>query len=127
MGQRRRRLSKSAEFDRVYRQGRSAGGRFLVVYAFERSGEQEGEREPRLGVSVGRRVGNAAQRNEVKRLAREAFWNLAKDLPDDYDYVIVGRPDSSDLAGRERLDGIQAELRKLVEELGLVAGEVSAS
>ncbi len=32
----RRRLSRSAEFERVYRQGRSKANRFLVLYAFPR-------------------------------------------------------------------------------------------
>ncbi len=40
----RRRLSRSAEFERVYRQGRSKANRFLVLYAFPRA-----EREPDLG------------------------------------------------------------------------------
>ena len=35
-GPKRRRLSRSAEFERVYRQGRSKGNRFLVLYAFPR-------------------------------------------------------------------------------------------
>lgn len=102
------------------------------MYAFERSNDDgeraaDEQREPRLGVSVGRRVGNAAQRNEVKRLAREAFWKLAEDLPRDYDYVIVGRPGSSELAGRERLAGVERELRGLIGELGLMAGEARPS
>lgn len=123
MGQRRRRLSKSAEFDRVYRQGRSAGGRYLVLYAFEReddAGElREAESsEPRLGVSVGRKVGGAVERNEVKRLLRDAFWAVADDLPTGHDYVIVARPESSDLAERERLEGVERELRQLCEKLG---------
>jgi ribosomal protein L34 len=32
----RRRLSRSAEFERVYRQGRSKANRYLVLYAFPR-------------------------------------------------------------------------------------------
>ena len=56
---RRRRLSRSAEFERVYRQGRSKGNRFLVLYAFARPADDAGQ-EPRLGLSVSRRVGGAA-------------------------------------------------------------------
>ena len=40
----RGRLSRSAEFERVYRQGRSHANRFLVLYAFPRGGDDE----PRL-------------------------------------------------------------------------------
>ena len=60
----RRRLSRSGEFERVYREGRSHGSRYLVVYSFPRGEEDEG---PRLGVSVGRKLGGAVDRNRVKR------------------------------------------------------------
>ena len=65
----RGRLSRSAEFERVYRQGRSTGNRHLVLYAFENPSAQG----PRLGLSVSRKVGGAVERNRVKRLLREAF------------------------------------------------------
>src|SRR3954453_4530922 len=85
---RRRRLSRSAEFERVYRQGRSKGNRFLVLYAFPRAGEgAEDEDGPRLGLSVSRRVGGAVERSRVKRVLREAFWAEAERLPTDSDYV----------------------------------------
>ena len=51
-----RRLSRSSEFQRVYRQGRSKANRYLVLYSFAR-GEGEAA-QPRFGVSVGRKVGN---------------------------------------------------------------------
>ena len=62
------RLSRSAEFDRVYRQGRSVANRYLVLYAFPRGGEEP----PRVGLSVSRKVGGAVERNQLKRLLREA-------------------------------------------------------
>jgi ribonuclease P protein component len=115
-GPKRRRLSRSAEFERVYRQGRSKGNRFLVLYAFPRAeGDLEG---PRLGLSVGRRVGGAVDRTRVKRVLREAFWEEARRLPEGSDYVVVARPESLGLAEREGADGVRAALAELVDELG---------
>ena len=111
----RGRLTRSADFERVYRQGRSHGNRYLVLYAFPRSGDGE----PRLGVSVSRKVGGAVERNRVKRLLREAFWASAEDLRGGHDFVIVARPASGELAEREGERGIEAALRAVLVEAGL--------
>jgi ribonuclease P protein component len=115
----RRRLSRSAEFERVYRQGRSKGNRFLVLYAFPReAGAGEDADGPRLGLSVSRRVGGAVERNRVKRVQREAFWAEAERLPEDSDYVVVARPEAGPLAEREGTEGMRRELGELVTALG---------
>ena len=118
--QKRRRLSRSAEFDRVYRHGQSAASRELVLYVFPRAEDAEIAREdgaPRLGVSVGRRVGGAVVRNKVKRFLREAFWSRAEGLPDGSDYVIVARAEARSLADREGMKGFERELGLLLERL----------
>jgi ribonuclease P protein component len=107
----RGRLSRSADFERVYRQGRSVGNRFLVLYAFPRAGAADG---PRLGLSVSRKVGGAVDRNRVKRLLREAFASEVERVPADHDVVLVARPEARDLAEREGLEGVRRELGELV-------------
>jgi ribonuclease P protein component len=115
---RRRRLSRSAEFERVYRQGRSKGNRFLVLYAFPRDEDAAADDGPRLGLSVSRRVGGAVERNRVKRVLREAFWAEAERLPAGSDYVVVARPDARELAEREGTGGVRTVLAELVDGLG---------
>ena len=122
---RRPRLTRSADFDRVYRRGRSAATRSFVLYAFpsaERGGEERDESsevrdEVRLGVSVGRRVGGAVDRNRVKRMLREAFWALDEELPEGHDFVIVARAGAAETAEEAGLEGVRNELSELLARL----------
>jgi ribonuclease P protein component len=112
----RRRLSRAAEFDAVYRRGRSAASRHLVVYTFPReAGDTD---EARLGLSVSRKVGGAVERNRVKRLLREASARVTPGLGADVDLVIVARPGLADALADERLDWLESEVRELATRAG---------
>jgi ribonuclease P protein component len=110
-----RRLSRSAEFERVYRQGRSVSNRHLVLYSFP----NESIDRPRLGLSVSRKVGGAVERNRVKRLLREAFHGVEAELEGGHDVVVVARPEARELAEREGLEGIDGALAELIGRAGL--------
>jgi ribonuclease P protein component len=114
---RRRRLSRSGDFDRVYREGNSRGNRFLVLYSFARRDDDSSE-GARLGLSVGRKIGKAVTRNKVKRSVREAFWELADRFEAENDYVIVARPGVEGLLEREGQEGIRSSLAELADTPG---------
>jgi ribonuclease P protein component len=116
-GHARGRLSRSAEFERVYRHGRSTANRHLVLYSFPNA---ESTR-PRLGLSVSRKVGGAVERNLVKRLLRESFAEAEPSMSPGHDVVVVARPDASELAEREGLAGVGAALHELIGRAGLLA------
>jgi ribonuclease P protein component len=85
----RNRLSRSRDFDAVYRRGRSVSTRFLVLYWFPR---EDGIGEPRLGLAVPKATGNAGVRNRVKRQLRETWRARLEQIPDGCDYVLVVKP-----------------------------------
>jgi ribonuclease P protein component len=114
----RGRLSRSAEFDRVYRQGRSTANRHLVLYVFPNPSTGHA----RLGLSVSRKVGGAVERNNVKRLLREAFARAERGLKPGRDIVVVARPPARELAEREGLTGVEAALEELIAKAGLHDG-----
>ncbi len=91
--EKKHRLSRSRDFDAVYRQGRSSSTRFLTLHWFERSADAE-PAEPRLGLAVPKAAGNAVVRNRIKRQLRE-IWRTKLDagvLLSANDYVLVVRP-----------------------------------
>jgi ribonuclease P protein component len=114
---RRYRLSRSRDFDAVYRQGRSASTRFLTLHWFPRDDDPDGA--PRLGLAVPKSVGSAVVRNRLKRQLRETWQALARDVPAGRDYVLVARPgvgEPADTRGQAWL----------VEQVTEVLGKASA-
>jgi ribonuclease P protein component len=95
---RRYRLSRSRDFDTVYRQGRSVSTRFLVLYWFPR----DDQGDPRLGIAVPKGTGSAVERNRVKRRLREAWRARLPEVPAGRDYVLIARPALAEaLEGRD--------------------------
>ena len=113
---RRHRLTRSHDFDAVYRQGRSVSTRFLVHYRLPREDASE---EPRLGLAVPKRVGSAVSRNRVKRRVRELWRARLESIPTGCDYVLVVRPGLVEAAESRGADW-------LGERLDEVLGKASA-
>jgi ribonuclease P protein component len=116
MAAKRRRLTRSGEFDRVYRDGSSHATRYLVLYGFPRKSDETDE--VRLGVSVSRKVGGAVDRNRAKRVLRETFWSLSDRLPPAHDFVLVARSEIGDLLEREGSHGVRASVEEALAGLG---------
>ena len=77
--ERRQRLSRSRDFDAVYRQGRSVSTRSLTLHWFAREDDPEGV--ARVGLAIPRAVGTAVARNRLKRQLREAWTAVADEAP----------------------------------------------
>ena len=91
--------------------------RFLVLYRFDREGENEGE--ARLGIAVPKKIGGAVARNRIKRRLREVWRELLPQVPGGADYVLLVRPPLAENASERD----HAWLRERVEE---ILGKASA-
>ncbi len=116
---RKQRLSRSAEFERVYRHGRSAQHRLLVLYRFERPEDirgDEGDGATRIGITVSRKLGNAVERNKLKRQLREAL-RAAPQLPEGHDIVAIARPGLADAVEKQGFEWLSSLVAELAEKL----------
>jgi ribonuclease P protein component len=85
--QRNFRLTRSEDFERARRSGRSYPHRLVVLVAHPND-----EGRTRVGVAAGRTVGNAVKRNRAKRLLRAAMQSLVSLVTPGWDVVLIARP-----------------------------------
>ena len=100
-------LTASPEFERVYRNGSVYKGRLFSVHALPNT-----IGEPRLGLSVSKKVGTAVKRNKVRRRLKEVFRSSAKRLPDNLDFVISARPDAAEASFEELNEEFSRSVRR---------------
>lgn len=93
-------LNQNADFQRLYRSGAfcSLGSALLYVRPNHLPYN-------RLGITAGKKIGNAVRRNRAKRIIREAYRAAEPMLPIGIDLVVVARsslPDQSSVILTER-------------------------
>ena len=115
--ERRHRLSRSRDFDAVYRQGRSVSTRSLTLHWFAR--EEDADGTARVGLAIPRAVGSAVVRNRLKRQLRAVWAEIAGEAPSGCDYVLVARPGLAEPATTRGHEWLVEEVR---EVLGKVKG-----
>jgi len=100
------RLRRRADFEAVYATGHKLVEARLVAFVVR----AERAAGCRLGLSVGRRVGNAPVRNRVKRVLRDAFRKLAPHCPEPLDLVLVARPGKAPSTAAEAAESLSRVL-----------------
>ena len=123
MDRSRGRLSRSEDFARVYRAGRSVANKYLVLYYFERSEPvlPGGEAWPRVGFSVSKRLGTAVDRNRVKRVLREAFRANDQSFKGNMDFVLIARAPLLELIESGGLKAVEAKMLEIFRKASLVS------
>ena len=84
--ERRFRLTRSTDIKRVRSMGKSYAHPLIVLIVLPAEGERT-----RFGVTAGRSVGNAVQRNRAKRLIREALRPLLPRVQPGWKIILISR------------------------------------
>lgn len=82
------RIKKEKEFQTIIYKKDSYANRNFVVYIYP----AEENVHFRVGLSVGKKVGNAVTRNRVKRLMRQSLFELKEEIKPNYNIVLIARP-----------------------------------
>ncbi|SDQ04768.1 ribonuclease P protein component [Virgibacillus subterraneus] len=81
------RIKDNEEFQYVFKSGKSFANRQLVIYYVKKPDQDHF----RIGISVGKKIGNAVMRNRIKRYLRQAFHELDEKVLPTFDMVIIAR------------------------------------
>lgn len=79
-------LNQNSDFRRIYARGKCFADKALVTYVLKNS-----LGVTRCGITAGKKVGNAVERNRSRRVIRAAFFHLKDDVECGYDIVFVAR------------------------------------
>ncbi|WP_295088121.1 ribonuclease P protein component [Ruminococcus sp.] len=79
-------LNDNKDFLALYKKGRYVASKYSVIYV-----RPNGKPFNRLGITAGKKVGNAVCRNRAKRIIRLAYRNFEINMPVGMDIVIVAR------------------------------------
>lgn len=80
-------LKKNRDFQFIYRNGKSFGNRYLVMYVYPRDTGKN-----RLGISVSKKVGNSIVRHRLTRLIRESYRLNEEKFVRGLDLIVIARP-----------------------------------
>ncbi|VHA79620.1 ribonuclease P protein component [Streptococcus pyogenes] len=79
------RVRREKDFQAIFKDGKSTANRKFVIYHLNR-----GQDHFRVGISVGKKIGNAVTRNAVKRKIRHVIMALGHQLKSE-DFVVIAR------------------------------------
>ncbi len=107
-------LKRNKEFRYVYRTGKSAGSRLMVlIYTKSRTPDKK------VGFSVSKKIGNSVVRNRVKRRMRESFRLMIPDVKPGYGLIFIAR----EPVVQEDFQTVQKTMRYLLRKAELLENE----
>ena len=80
-------IKENKDFVNLYKRGKYTVGKVVTIYY-----RKNNKGATRLGITTGKKVGNAVVRSRCRRIIRAAYQACENDFPKGWDYIIVARP-----------------------------------
>lgn len=96
-------IKENKDFLTLYKKGKYTSGKFVTVYY-----KKNYRNSTRLGITTGKKIGNAVVRSRCRRIIRAAYAACENEFPRGFDYVVVARPE----CGKAKSTEIEAFFRK---------------
>lgn len=91
------RVKKESDFQKVFHHGKSTANRQFVLYVLDKKEQPHF----RVGLSVGKKIGNAVVRNNVKRKIRQSLTELKPKLKTEKDFIVIARKPAANMSVKE--------------------------
>ncbi|HSM72662.1 MAG TPA: ribonuclease P protein component [Anaerolineales bacterium] len=105
--QRRFRLTRSEDFKRVRRSGKSYAHPLVVLIV-----NKSDQPRVRVGVAAGRSIGTAVARNRAKRLLREAIRTMIPNIESGLDLILIARARLASASLQDTRQAVQSLLQR---------------
>lgn len=102
------RVKKESEFQKVFETHNSIANHKFIIYQMEKPGQKHF----RVGISVGKKIGNAVHRNWVKRRIRQTLLEVKPQLKSDVDFLVIARPAADGLSMAETKKNLVHALKR---------------
>ena len=101
-------IKENRDFRRAYAKGKYCASPCVVTYIIKNR-----LNKVRYGITTGKKIGNAPQRNRARRVIRAAYSVLKNDIKSGIDIIFVARNNSHEVKMQEIFKQMKYQLRKL--------------
>jgi ribonuclease P protein component len=107
-------LRNKRDFDRLFKRGKSVGGRYLVLFLVE-----NGLGYNRHAFLASKKVGNSVERNRARRLIRESFRSFGGAMASGFDILFIARRTIIQAVAKQT--DVGRDMKKLLQKSGLLS------
>jgi len=100
-------ICENKDYRRIYSRGKSVVTPQIVIYIFKNRLNKK-----RIGITTGKKIGNAVKRNRARRIIREAVRLLLPDMKEGFDLILVARGKTPFLKSTDIKECLLREFKK---------------